>query len=137
AIYQYFTSSNIIVPEPDIGTFDLGVWDSYDFLINGCRIAVKSTKYYGNLLLLETADWNEWGEYIPNIGTEDSIYDYFILVRIYPDGEQLMRKKRKLYSDTIEKRDLYNLVVSDKKWEFDIPGFISREDLICIIRNHY
>ncbi|MCQ4922231.1 hypothetical protein NE686_03985 [Tissierella carlieri] len=137
SIYQYFVSSGIQVPQPDIRTFDLGTWDSCDFLINGYRIAVKSTKHFGNLMLLETKDWNEQGEYVPNVGSMDAIYDYFVLVRISPDGESIMKKNRLLYCNSIDRESLYKTIVSDNEWKFDIPGFINRNDLIHAINNKY
>lgn len=42
AVYQYFISQNINTNEPDISTFNLGTWDSFDLEINNFRIAVNS-----------------------------------------------------------------------------------------------
>ena len=53
----------------------------------------KSTKSYGDLLLLETKDWNDDGEYIPNKDKGNFRYDYTILVRFSPDGEAIMKNK--------------------------------------------
>jgi hypothetical protein len=137
AVYQFFTSNNINVSEPDLRTFDLGTWDSCDLLINNYRISVKSTKFFGNLLLLETRDWNERGEYIPNLGEDSTVYDFFILVRISPDGNRMMKEKKWLYCNYVKKEELYKIIVNDRVWEFDIPGFICRKDLIYIIENEF
>lgn len=54
---------------PDFTIAKLGVWDSVDVIVNHKKIAVKSTKSFGNLLLLEQHDWDENGDYIPNSAT--------------------------------------------------------------------
>lgn len=66
ALYNQFYKEHEI-STPDFSTYELGKWDDTDFIINNKYIAVKSTKYYGNILLLETKDWSNKGEYIPNI----------------------------------------------------------------------
>ena len=43
--------------EPDITTSSLGSWDNYDFSVNGKLINIKTTKFFGNLLLLEQKDY--------------------------------------------------------------------------------
>ena len=58
-LYDFFKDKNIQISEPDFSISGFGVWDSYDFKIKDKLISVKSTKYYGNLLLLECKDWNE------------------------------------------------------------------------------
>ena len=62
-------------------------------------INIKSTKYYGDLLLLERADWNHEGRYIPNLDRENVIYDFFVLVRIKPDIVKKLKEKRLYFSD--------------------------------------
>jgi len=123
--------------KPDFDIYGLGEWDDSDIELGEIKISVKSTKFYGNLLLLETKDWNKHGEYIPNINSnKNSLYDYFILVRIKPDGEKIMRNNRLLYSNDIEKEYLYSLIKYEK-WEYDIAGYITREDLKYLINNDF
>ena len=122
---------------PDFEVYGLGEWDDSDIELDSLKFSVKSTKFYGNLLLLETKDWNEKGEYIPNLTTNKScLYDYFVLVRIKPDGEKLMSVNRLLYADSIEKEQLYALITS-KQWEYDIAGYISHEDLKHLIQHNF
>ncbi|PHS13514.1 MAG: hypothetical protein COA86_16810 [Kangiella sp.] len=64
---QYPKEEYINLPKPDFETYGLGLWDDCDLSINGKRLSIKSTKFYGNLLLLEKDDWNIHGQYIPNI----------------------------------------------------------------------
>lgn len=146
-IYNIFHKNKLILESPDLETYELGKWDKYDFKINNKEIAVKSTKAFGNLLLLETKDWTKNGEYIPNLNTDNSLYDYFILVRIkadsdkkdlryIKDGETIMKKNKLLYSQKADKKTLENLITSFK-WSYDIPGYITHEDLVYLINNKF
>lgn len=42
---------------PDLSVNPLGEWDNYDFNIDGHNISVKSTKFFGQLLLSEKEDY--------------------------------------------------------------------------------
>ena len=118
---------------PDFEVNGLGKWDENDIEMGKIKFSVKSTKFYGNLLLLETKDWSEKGEYLPNLHSDKNcIYDYFVLVRMKPDGEKMMSAKKLLYSNDINKEELYSLVKSES-WEYDIAGYITNEDLKSII----
>ncbi len=141
AIYKTFLKSNREaydkLSEPDFDVYGLGEWDDSDIVLEDKKFSVKSTKFYGNLLLLETKDWNVNGEYVPNLNTDkNSVYDYFILVRIKPDGEKMMINNRLLYSNDINRDILYSLIKAEK-WEYDVPGYITYEDLKYLIRNDF
>lgn len=124
------------IKAPDLSTYGLGKWDDDDFQIGGKKISVKSTKSFGNLLLLETKDWNEYGQYIPNIDKGTFEYDFFILVRIDPNIENLLKKNRMLYSKVIDKREICEILIKEK-WQYDIPGFISKNELLYAIKNNF
>lgn len=130
AFYNFLTASNIEATEPDFGIYKLGIWDAEDLNVCGKSISIKSTKSFGNLLLLEEKDWNENAVYLPN----QKAYDFTFLIRMNPFCEELMRKNRLLYSDTVDKNCLHQLI-QNEKWQYDIPGFVSRSDLIEIITN--
>lgn len=141
AIYNLFKKYNKTayneLSEPDFDIYGLGEWDDSDIVLRDLKFSVKSTKFYGNLLLLETKDWNNKAEYIPNINTDKNcIYDYFILVRIKPDGEKIMSANRLLYSNDINKEQLYSLIKSET-WEYDVAGYITNDDLKYLITNDY
>lgn len=121
------------INEPDLIEWDLGKWDDVDFTIFDKTISVKSTKYFGNLLLLEKKDWSPTGGYLPN---GDKHYDFTFLVRIKNDPETLMKKNRILYSDSLQKDDLWE-IFKNNSWEYDIPGFITLEELVFLINNGY
>ena len=120
------------ISEPDFETYGLGRWDSADFLINGHKVSIKSTKAFGNLLLLETRDWDSEGRYLPN----NEAYDFTFLVRMKPYCEDVLRQARMLYSDFVDLNELRNIICS-KNWEYDIPGFVALEELQHIIRNQF
>jgi hypothetical protein len=122
--------------KPDLATYGLGEWDDCDFIINGIKVSIKSTKSFGNLLLLESKDWNESVEYIPNLVKGTALYDIFILVRIEPYCEDLLKKMKILYSQTQNKESLESLILT-QKWKYDIPGFVSKEELKFAITNKH
>ena len=108
AFYEYFKDKDLQINEPDFETYPKGQWDNFEFMINNKKINVKSTKHFGNLMLLEQGDWNNNAEYIPNIGSNNHIYDLFVLLRI-----------------------------DSKTNKYDIPGFITRNDLMHIIQKQH
>ena len=132
AIYETLKDSHKI-NKPDVSLYNLGKWDSFDFNIDDYIVSIKSTKSFGQLLLLEKKDWNANGEYIPN-GNEK--YDFTFMVRIKNDPESIMKSNRLLYSDYCEKDKLWELFC-DNDWSFDIPGYITQEELVFLINNNY
>ena len=89
-------------------------------------------------MLLETKDWNSDGEYLPNIEKGDSRYDYFLLIRIKPDGEKLMRGNKLLYSNILENgKASLEKIIRKAEWEFDIPGYVTQEDIKYVFQNSY
>lgn len=105
-IWNEFKNRNFEIGSPDLSEDMLGKWDEFDFIYNGYKISVKSTKFYGNLLLLEKKDWTEKGIYIPDKAKETSYYDFFVLLRISPNGENIMKNNKILYSQKIDKEEL-------------------------------
>jgi hypothetical protein len=136
AIYEYFTKHGIFMDLPDLNTYQLGVWDSFDFELDGIKIAVKSTKAFGQLLLLEKKDWNEKGQYIPNLNSGNADYDVFILVRIKPSIAAIMKQYKLYYSNESQRDHLKNIIVNQES-SYDIPGFISRRTLIKLIGQNF
>ena len=120
---------------PDFKVLKLGEWDTVDLTVNGREIAVKSTKHFGQLLMLETKDWDSKGRYIPNVGQKCAEYDAIMLVRMKPSCEDILKKHRLFYSDHVEKNDLYKLL-ANYKWSYNFVGFITRSDLIELIKQN-
>lgn len=122
--------------EIDFDTYNLGIWDKVDLTVRKKEVAIKSTKRFGQLLLLETKDWNRSGQYIPNLGTPNNTYDYIVMVRIDPSCEDLLKKNRLLYKDEIEQSVLKNLV-AHQNWSYDYVGYITNGDLRQIIKDKH
>jgi hypothetical protein len=138
-IYNFFINNGFKnMDKPDLSKWELGKWDETDIILNSLKISIKSTKHFGNLLLLETKDWNEEGHYIPNLNSTASKSDLFILTRVSPDGESIMKRERLYFSNTInEGKEYLYKIISSENWEFDIAGFIDFDKLKYLISNKY
>ena len=130
-IYGYFKSKGIELAPPDIETWDLGKWDDTDLVVGDNKINIKSTKHYGNLLLLETKDCNNRGQYLPNLESGAANYDFFVLCRLSPDGEGLMKSLRLMYSNSLPmSANEFKGRLLEEAWAFDIPGYIAHAELV-------
>jgi|TARA_Y100000310_G_scaffold232543_1_gene235382 hypothetical protein len=137
-LHQTLNEQGIETSEPDLSKWEKGKWDTVDLMVDNTKLNVKSTKFKGNLLLLETKDWDKDGGYIPNKESGDNYYDFFILTRVSPDGESLMKKQRLYYSNTIHKGRVYlRKLILGEKWKIDIAGFVTQDDIVYVINNDY
>lgn len=134
ALYMYLNERNIQASQVDLRVEGKGRWDSYDIECYKKHIAVKSTKHYGQLLLLETKDWDENGRYIPNLDTDNSIYDSFVLVRIKPSIDDELKNNNDFW--TLRKEEMI-LELNRYEWEYNIAGFITDDDFKYIIEHDY
>lgn len=117
------------IEPPNMDMMGLSEWDSFDIDINGSKINIKSTKRYGNLLLLEVMDWDIEGMYIHGCNGGCREYDYFVQVRIDPDLEMRMRFRDILYADLIGKDELEVIILSER-WRANIVGFMTRGEFV-------
>src|SRR5699024_1589018 len=129
-------------------------WDTEDLVITSrtgsqYTLNVKSTKDFGNLMLLEVDNYNQDGFYIP----DNTKSDFYMLVRIQFDLENKLKSLKCLYdknlredselqkiiNETIQETDLENSssTLKNNKIFFDIPGYITHEDLVYIINNNF
>lgn len=129
--YQFDTSVC-----PDFSIEGKGKWDAVDLTVNGTEIAIKSTKDYGQLLLLEKEDWNDKGWYIPNIEKGVYKYDYVALVRVEPNSEQIMKKHKLLYTESVD-REFLETIFLEKNWTYDYVGYVTYDELVYIINSNY
>jgi len=136
AFYDWLKSYGIAVELPDVSVMGKGFWDDSDFTVNGNKISIKSAAYFSNLMLLETKDWDSDANYIPNIGTGNASYDYFVLIRIKPDGKQLMKCNKLLNVDEVERVRLKN-ILRPADWFADLTGFATKSDLQFVIANKH
>ena len=136
AMYSFMLQNKLDASYPDMTVSSKGIWDSFDIECYGKKIAVKSTKFYGQLLLLEAKDWNEQAEYIPNYDKDIKNYDFFVLIRISPSVEDIMKKHKMLYSNSVTKEYLKSIFV-EQEWKYDIAGYITKGDFSRIIEVKY
>lgn len=154
ALYEYLLKYDIVVDVPDTRIYPRNVWDQEDLIATFnvesiYRINVKSTKHFGHLMLLEKGDYDKNGVYIPDGSTSD----FYVLVRLQFDLESKLKSLRQLYNNKLieEKKlkGLVNQVIREVKLQdsssnqmnnkiyYDIPGYITHEDLIYIINNGF
>lgn len=132
-VYAEARSLKQEVSFPDLSVHGEGLWDESDLEIGDKKLSVKSMAYFSNLLLLEKADYNVKGSYIPS---KNTIYDFIIAVRLKPDLKSVLRKERMLYNETVQKTELKKLVESNT-WFYDISGGISNRGFREIITNNH
>jgi hypothetical protein len=130
-LFELLSSHGLKCSDPDFDTWKKGTWDSFDMNVEGKILNIKSTKYYGNLLLLETKDWNEKGHYIPNINTDNYEYDFIFLIRLKPDTNRIIGSHLNKYRGN-DIRETFPSIMSEK-WYYDLPGYVTSDDLIDII----
>ncbi|WP_277291522.1 hypothetical protein [Streptococcus orisratti] len=122
-VSDYFTGQGREVSQIDLSVMGVGDWDSADLLVDEISISIKATKHFGQLLLLETKDWNDDGQYIPNLSHEkQSHYDYFILVRTKVD---IPDKNNSLFS-----KEKLKKIIFEKQISAEISGVLSNYDFV-------
>lgn len=134
--YDWVKKHGIITNLPDVTLMGKGLWDDSDFTINGKKISIKSAAHFSSLMLLETQDWNPNGDYIPNMETGNANYDYFVLIRVKPDGKKLMKDNNLYNADKAERITLKRIFASEK-WAADLVGFATKDDLQFVIANKH
>ena len=133
-VYDYIKSNSFSIEEPDLGVYGAGVWDDVDLTVNNRKISVKSTAHFSQLLLLEADDWDEHGYYLPNDQDEGNCYDFFVLCRVKPDIKRLFKDNN---ISPIFSRSQIKAFLSNQHWGMDIPGYITRGNLIKLIRERF
>ena len=69
------------------------------------------------------------GRYIPNSESGSEAYDFFVLARVDPDGERIMREHGLLYADSADREILRRIILSER-WRVNLAGYITGEELI-------
>lgn len=119
--------------EPDFSVSELGIWDDADITVSGKAISVKSTKHFGQLLLLEQKDWDENGFYIPN----EKKYDYIVLVRIKPSCDEIIKIKYPQLGNVCDNEKRLKDIICSQIWTYDYAGYITYDELKYIIAEKY
>ncbi len=137
SLRKLLISNGLPCGEPDFSIYGEGMWDDCDLMVNGKSLSVKSAAFFSNLLLMEEHDYDENGNYLPNLLSGDTAsYDYYILVRIKPDIKALFRKQRLMYSDNIGRNQIDNIINSET-WNYDIGGWVDHNEFVYAIRNKF
>lgn len=131
-IWRILNKKNIYCKKPNLEKWKLGKWDDCDLQVSNKKINIKSAAHFSNLLLLETKDWNEKSEYIP----DKTIYDFFVFVRIKPDLKKIFKSKKLFYTNNSNK-EIIESIINNHIFYFDIPGFINKKILKFLIVNKY
>ena len=130
AIFQVLKKNNLNPDKPNFEKYKLGNWDTGDIVINDKKLGIKSAKSFSNLLMLEVGDWDEKGNYL-----QEGKIDIFILVRIEPSIDKIMKNLLLYNLNLLDKNNKLKLFEIEKiKWKFDIPGFVTNEDIIEVIK---
>ena len=123
------------ISEIDFDCFDLGKWDSSDFILTDnnnekIKVAVKTTKDFGNLLLLEVKDWcvkENKAIYIPNQDKDGrGFYNYIVLCRVKTN---LKINPQSLTEDSLE------IMAKSLEVKLQVVGMIGNKELIEIINS--
>lgn len=136
AAYQGARNLGKEVSYPDLSVTGLGTWDSGDLEIDGENVSVKSAKHFSNALLLEVADWDDKGLYIPD--NQRKPYDYFLFVRVQL-SEELRNWHKFPFSHDATPKEIYKqlLPLLDPPVLCDIVGQLKHGIFRAhVIRNH-
>lgn len=117
---------------PDMSRADLGVWDAGDLRAGAREISVKSTKKQGNLLLLEASDWSADGTYVH--ADQGSTSGLICLVRIDPSPEDLLRRRKLLYSDSCPQTILKWTVAPLSQFRYQVLGAVDQSVIRAAVR---
>lgn len=136
AFFNHCLNRGFGVSKVDLSVHQLGIWDNGDFKVNcpnrDYHVAVKTTQDYGNLLLLESADWavvDNRAVYLPN--TSPTMYDALFFCRVKSDIKQQF-----LQNTNPTQTQIINLKHAIKP-QAQIVGWISNQDLVNVINNNH
>jgi len=127
AFYNVF-KNRVSINEPDMDMWEQGKWEDTDFILEKDHkkyaISLKSTKYSGNLLLLERDRYNENGEYLENaVGGDPIVHDYIFLARVKGIDSK--------FADNYNDKKLSQI-------QAEISGYITNKMFRdCIMKNRY
>ena len=119
AVYNQFSNLSLHPDKrPEFDVWGKGKWEDCDFTLSNetVRCSVKSTKFFGNLLLLEKDKYNEKGEFLETEDLKPRAYDFTFLVRVA--GVKNPDPKTYLNSNDIE---------------VEVTGFLSHEKFLQVI----
>lgn len=122
---RYFEMQRFTVSDIDFKVYERGEWDNYDLLVNGHVVAIKSSKHFSQLLLLETKDWNDKGEYTGNKGHDEYTPEWFLFVRT-----RITEKNGSFKCDKLGTLEEMSNLVSDIDITAELTGSLSFNDFV-------
>lgn len=142
AFHEYAVSGGALVNEIDFSCYQRGKWDQGDFVAEynnrKYSIAVKSTKDYGNLLLLEKKDWVLKDDGVYYVCDNPHIkYDFIVFCRIrsslpdFTDDDQLCN-----YFHNYPRENQSDISDVSLNVACEVVGYINNRDLATIIGNN-
>ena len=117
------------ISDLDFTIHALGTWDSGDLQISNHQFQIKSTKEYGNLMLLETADWDSNGNYRPNTANSTTKVAGIIFVRLRPELWKITDPTNFPNNFAELEKDILSV-----NWESNIAGFATKNDIEQIVK---
>lgn len=132
----------------DYECYALGQWDSADFKIQNTaneqfNIAIKTTKHFGNLLLLEEKDWEIFEQratYKPNKNTDhQGVYDYLFFSRVESNIHDLIKTFDLSKCTTLDETQDYffNQILKQVKIALEVVGYVKNQDIVQIIEEQF
>lgn len=122
---------------PGLDVAPLGYWEDTDIFGPNYSIEVKSTKHFGNLLLLERANWNRDGTYRHTHTNGSSPISHVVMVRIKPNVHELLSGNKNLLVESPDRDTKIVSLLRSEKWTYDCPGYASSEDLRTLFRDGF
>ena len=117
------------LPEPNFEIWNRGKWEDTDFEIKTknktYRISIKSTKHYGNLLMLEKERYDSKGNYLEGVKKKKVKHDLIFLVRVM-GTDSFIYQNEKILNDN----SLFD------KIKIEITGYITNSQFIEIIKKN-
>lgn len=132
------------ITEVDYACYGKGQWDSADFIINQqYHIAIKTTKHFGHLLLLEQKDWSTTAGqaiYLPNQHAQSKgKYDFLFFSRVKTNIKALFKNVH-LQKQSITVNDK-TAILSQLRVKLlialEVVGYVDNATLAYIIDEKY
>lgn len=126
----------------DLDCYQLGQWDEMDFEITNqqmetYKLAIKTTKHFGSLLLLECKDWQiiEGNAiYLPNKEKpSNGYYDYFIFCRVETNIDNLLKN----HSNFLESEDNLIELAQEIEVKCELTGIVPNSTIAYCIANQF
>lgn len=129
---DYFERKGCKVDDIDFEIYDRGKWDKYDLRVNNHIVAIKSSKHFSQLLLLESKDWNSSGSYVGNQGENKYLPEWFLFVRT-----KIEHPRARGGATLTTKEEMWN-IVNEINITAELTGGLSFYDFVNqVIRYEY